>query len=182
MRDLEHMAMFWLRFEKRCRVVLTERSPRYGNGKPDVLGITDARFLLEIEIKRSVSDFRANDNKPHIAGQNAAFALEGEFCSEMFPRQFWYLVPHGLVEKVRPLLPKWAGLLRGPSEDEVQGLSCVVKATTNKGSKRLSTKECVQLAQCMSNQIFSLTSCIYGLQSRVKWELEHGQHQQDYVI
>lgn len=37
MRDSEFFAFNFLRWEKRCRVALTERSPRPHHGRPDVL-------------------------------------------------------------------------------------------------------------------------------------------------
>jgi len=145
---LELLAIRWLRFEKRCRVALLERSPRLMFGaRPDVLGITENRYLLEIEVKRSLADFRANWKKRHVASRAAIVAR--------WPKQFWFLVPLELVDAVRPLLPDYAGLLRGPAPDGCQQLTCIVKAPVNLASARLTTREMVALAQCMGNQILS---------------------------
>lgn len=160
MKPLEALAFAWLRWEKRCPVCLTERSPRPHHGIPDVLGITDSRHLLEIEVKRSMSDFRANNEKPHIQMRNA-FQLKGQIECELWPRQYWYLVPPELAEKVLKELPPWAGLLRGPRPNEMHGLFSVVKAPVNQASKRLTTKECVKLAHSMSNQIYSMAEQLY---------------------
>lgn len=152
---LELLAIRWLRFEKRCRVAMVERSPRLWNGRPDVLAITKSGHLLEIEIKRSIQDFRANADKPHIRRRSIAGNgfLAGE--DDMAPQYFWYLVPPELVKKAEAELPPWAGLLRGPGEDEIQSLHSVVKAPKNKASKRLTIREKVNLGQCMANQILS---------------------------
>lgn len=152
MKDLELFAMEFLRFEKRCRVAIVERSPRPHHGQPDVLGITNDRYLLEIEIKRSVSDFKANALKPHIQQRGL---LRCQPLNVHWPKMFWYLVPYDLVEKVRPLVPDWAGLLRGPGTDETQQLYSVIKAQPNSASKRLTVKECIKLFNCMSNQLYS---------------------------
>lgn len=163
---LEIMAMNFLRFEKRCRVALFERTPRYGHGQPDVIGITTSRHVLEIEIKRSFSDFRANDKKPHIAAHNSRFQLDGECqLSPRWPKQFWYLVPCELTKKVEPWVPQWAGLMRGPGRNEPQGVMVVKKAPVNKSSARLTTREMVELAHCMANQILSDANRIQSLRT-----------------
>lgn len=144
-KSLEFLGLEFLRFEKGCPVALWERSPRYMIGQPDVLGVNKARFLYEIEIKRSVSDFRADAKKPH-----RKFRID-----EHAPRLFWYLVPHHLVDSVSYLVPEWAGLLRGPTDSEVQQVWSVKKSPQNAASKRLTTKECVSMAHCMANQIYS---------------------------
>lgn len=169
MKDLEFYAMMFLRFEKSCPVALTERSPRPHHGRPDVLGITKDRYLLEIEVKRSLLDFRANNKKPHIANR---FNLVGETCADFWPRSYWYLVPFELVEKVKPLIPEWAGLLRGPDEDEARGVFSVIKAPPNKASKRLTTKECARLAHCMANQIYGQAIKIRHLLNDTRWHIE----------
>lgn len=140
--NLELMAMRWLRWERRCMIVLTERSPRtWGFGRPDVLGVTCGRHLVEIEVKRSVSDFRQDRLKPH-----RRFRLK-----EQAPRLFYYLVPPGLVDRVRPDLPPWAGLL------SVDGysLAVVFGSPVNRDAQQLSLKECVRLAYLVSNEAVS---------------------------
>ena len=173
MRSLEYHAFFWLRWEKRCPVVLTGRSPRPHHGLPDVLGITRARYLYEIEIKRSLSDFRANEKKPFIAHRNELLQLEGQVSHPKYPKLFWYLVPPELVEKVQPILPTWAGLLRGPKMDERQCLHSVVPAPGNNASERLTVKECAQLLHVMSNEIYSLTERLAGVRQQMAWNLEN---------
>jgi len=171
---LEFMAMSWLRFEKRCPVALFGRSPRHSNGLPDVMGITRDRYLYEIEIKRSVSDFKANAKKPFHMSRNIA----GD--TKRHPALFWFLTPAELTEKVLPLVPGWAGLLRGPLPNDVQGVFMVKKAPRNKLSQRLCTRECVQLAHCMANQIYSFARIVSG---REEWDRHNAKFlTQDYEI
>lgn len=167
---LEYMAMAWLRFEKNCPVALFERTPRSGHGEPDVLGITRARYLLEVEIKRSVSDFRANANKYF----HRCREVDGD--DSMYPSMYWFLTPSELTEKVLPLVPRWAGLLRG----DQSGIKIVKDAPRNLKSKRLTTKECVALASRMANQIYSMARRICG---EAEWD-KHNERwiQQDYEI
>jgi len=163
--DLEFLAMSWLRFEKRCPVALFERSPRPHHGKPDVLGISQDRYLLEIEIKRSLSDFKANGKKLCIQSRNAI--LSRGFECDMWPLYYWFLVPSSLVASIEPLLPEWAGLLRGPTDKDCQQVASVVKAEKNKASKRLTLREMVKLANCMANQIYAQELRLRDIRHRV---------------
>lgn len=138
---IELACLRWLRFENKCVIVLNERTPVYGHGNPDVLGVTEARFLKEIEVKRSMSDFRANALKFHVANR--------EHCLDRWPRQFYYAVPLKLAEKVKQELPPWAGLL---TVDETI-VHLEVNAPINPHAKKLSVQRCVRLAKCMANQI-----------------------------
>lgn len=142
---LETRAFAWLRFEKRCPIVLWERTPR-PCGIPDVLGITKDRYLVEIEIKRSIGDFRVNEHKPHVRSR--------ELILPRWPRLFWFAVPRGLVEKVSAELPLYAGLLT--ADDSDSGTLEVVKAAqANKDSRRVTLKEAVRAVECQTNQLWS---------------------------
>lgn len=131
----------WLRFENKCVIVLNERTPVYGHGQPDVLGVTRSRFLKEIEVKRTMSDFRANAKKRHVANR--------DYYIQNWPRQFYYAVPKSLVDKVMKELPPWAGLL------SVNGsqVELMADAAVNKEARKLTMKQCARLAECLSNQI-----------------------------
>jgi len=173
--NLELMAMHFLRFEKACAVALLERSPRFGIGEPDVLGITKARYLLEIEIKRSLSDFRANGKKHHIAmreGRAVGTRWRTPIAISKFPKQFWFLVPCELVKKVEREVPDYAGLMRGPGQNEVQQVRVVKPAPSNHESERLTAREMMGLGHCMANQILSQMGQIHALKNR----FEEGHH------
>jgi len=145
--SLELMAMRWLWLDRKCKIVLEQRSPRYWTGHPDVIGVTTSRHLLEIEIKRSVSDFRADAFKHHRLPATRQFHIAEQ------PRQFYYLAPRDLIEKILPILPTWAGLMK----PDGGGYSAeVVKvAPVNAASKKLSLKECVKLARLMTNHMMT---------------------------
>lgn len=131
-------------YAKKCYFVTRERTPVYGAGTPDVLGVTAGRKLIEIEIKRSLSDFRANSGKFHIIHRNKFI--------ESAPYQFYFLVPAMLVEKVKPELPEWAGLM----SDEEVWCKVLVNAPVNKASKRLSPIQCCKLMRNISNHLCSV--------------------------
>jgi hypothetical protein len=152
---MENIALRWLAYEKKCLAVLHERTPRYCSGQPDVLGVTKGRYLIEVEIKRSLSDFRANAKKYHVRNRDCFIQNQ--------PRQFYFFVPESIVEKCKAELPPWAGLAK--LQHEV-AFNVVVQAPVNNQSRRLSVKECVKLFRNMTNQIVSFSNEIEGHKGR----------------
>lgn len=96
----------WLRYERGCFLVCWERSP-FGEHhyRPDVVGVEKRWRLVEVEVKHSLADFKANGSK------------RGLRMAWQFPWQFWFAVPSALAPKVRPLLPDGAGLLALAEQD-----------------------------------------------------------------
>lgn len=162
--------MQWLRFERKCMIVIRERSPRWQIGSPDVLGITRCRYLTEIEIKRSVSDFRADANKRH--------RINRDHYIRSAPKHTYYMVHQDLVEKVKPILPSWAGLLDARKTGKV---FVAVPAPTNDQHQKLSVKECIRLAHLMANHIISAETSVEA--TRSQWRCGHEPYwQSDYEI
>ena len=159
--NLELMAMRWLWLEKNCHYVLEQRSPRYHLGLPDVLGVTPARYLIEIEIKRSAGDFHADKNKPHRANRH--------FYIKCMPKQFYYLMPRELAEKLKDKLPEWAGLMCESSNNYTAEVLKV--APVNNQSERLSVKECVKLARNLTNHMMSYAQTVDSMvQHHKHWD------------
>lgn len=147
MSGLESAAFRWLHFEKKCPFMLWERSPRaWSNGEPDMLGITKAGYLYEVEIKRTYSDFLANQRKRHIRFRDQ--------WPDRQVKKYWFMAHSELAERMLENIPEWAGLL---SLDENSFRTCELKvAPANEMSKRLSVKECVHAATLMANQMYKL--------------------------
>jgi len=138
--NLELAATCWLVNQKRCMLVTQELSPRSNYcGEPDAYGVTAARYAIEVEVKRSMSDFYADRRKRSRRNR--------EFFPQWFPKFFYYLVPNEISKQATAALPEWAGLLSLGSYGVVDVL---VESPKNKASKRLSIKECVRLAQQMA--------------------------------
>lgn len=161
MNDLEYRAARWLKFEKRCTLVMCERSPRtWWAGEPDVIGINPSRFLFEIEVKRTMADFRANQKKRHMQNR---FSLEMEIAkqySRKAPKHFWFLVPEKLADKALAEVPDFAGLMIPKGGYE---LTVVKKSPANNDSEKLSLLECGKLLQCAGNQIISMMAKVKGM-------------------
>ncbi len=149
------MAMRWLWLEKMCHYVLEQRSPRLFRGVPDVIGITKSRFLIEIEIKRSVADFRNDAKKPHIANRGTAeYSMIGaDYTLKNSPKYFYYMMPRKIAEKVIDEIPAWAGLM---CESESFMTAMVLKpAPANAKSKKMSLEECVRAVRLMVNHMMT---------------------------
>ena len=120
--------------------VARELSPRTSwCGEPDAYGVTSARFGIEVEIKRSMSDFYADKSKRSRRNR--------EYFPKWFPRYFYYLMPEEIAHRAKSSLPSWSGLLTVGDFGVVRVL---VESPRNKESKRLSIKECVRLSQQMA--------------------------------
>ena len=154
---LRAAAIAWLRYERQCPLICFERSPMpHGYFYiPDVIGVTKGRHAIEIEIKRTVADFKAQAKKPGL-----------EWGSQHF-RQSYFIVPPELVEKVKPILPQGNGLMT-VSEKMLYGChqACVVVgASINKSAPRLGMREIVAMAKDQSASLQRCATAIAKLES-----------------
>lgn len=160
---MESHIFFWLRFVRQCPVVLFERSPRQDFcGKPDVLGVTQSRYLIEFECKRSMSDYRANAAKKSQIHRRDGYRLD------LFPRQYYFCVTEQMIDRAKDELPEYAGIVSCGGRD---GLVFHKNAPILKESKRLSLKECVKLSKAMCSQFY----CHFQGHNHVEmdWGLEY---------
>jgi len=168
--SLELAAMRWLWLEQKCLVVLQERTPKYGMGQPDVLGVTPGRYLTEIEIKRSVSDFKADFQKPHRiirAAKNPRTGQEWEGMHSMtnHPRLFYYLTDAELGEKIKDMIPDWAGQM---ISRHTQQIEVVKRAPINKDSTPLGLKACARLARMMTAHMMGFVIANNSIREKFK--------------
>lgn len=118
----------WLRYEQRCYTVAFERSPWPSNYRPDVFGINRHRKVIEVEIKQTVADFRANAEKRLLRWREAS--------GLHLPQKFYFAVPNELIEKVKPFLPSRCGLLAIKSTGRFGPTAVIVaKATSDPRSQ-----------------------------------------------
>ncbi len=126
---LEASGMEWLRYGRLCHIVTRERGQR--TGRPDLLAVNAKSYLVEVEIKRTLADFKRDALKPQRINPPPNV------------RQLFYLVPPDLVVKVQPFLPKGAGLLTtGPQTSLHTGLPEVV--VVRQASPRLNVRPLTQ--------------------------------------
>jgi hypothetical protein len=138
-------ALSWLRYKRQCDIVCVERTAVCeGLHRPDILGVTRRRYQIEIEIKRTLDDFRSNAKKLI-------------FATGWRPRQFYFLVPPSLVEKVLPELPDGDGLMT-MSDHWLYGVRCVKVvrgAKTNRESKPLTVRQMLRMVQHQTGTLCS---------------------------
>jgi len=82
----------------------------------DMFGLTKAGYMREWEIKRTRADFVNDKNKKHrwFDWKKKEFCSEKKYQllangSEYAPRQFWYVVPEGVLEVDD--VPEFAGFM-----------------------------------------------------------------------
>jgi len=154
--NLETLAIGFLRFEKRCPLVLCERTHCMTVGRPDVYGLTKSRHTFEIEIKRSMADLRANGLKRHVEYR--------DIWIKKWPRKFWFLVPNDIHKKAELEIPQWAGLLT-----EHEGRIVTIKhAPVNSLSERLPIKQALKWVHLQSNQLYAVHRDFSYLQEHVR--------------
>ena len=138
---LRAAAVEWLRYEKSAKLVCLERSPFPRDPcVPDVMGITQSRYAIEVEIKRTIQDLRNNRKKTSM--------FQREFLN-IAPSKFYFLVPVQLVTKVLPLLEPQEGLLTLAGRSPYSGLprvSVYREAATNRKARRLSIGAVIKMA------------------------------------
>lgn len=154
---IEAACIQWLRFEKKCPFVVRERTPKFSLGRPDIIGVSRARHMTEIEVKRTLSDFKANGSKRCVETR--------DHYLHHWPRQFYFAVPEDIVSTVMPILPEWAGLL---CVCKTTAVVVIKKAPLNNKARRLSLRECVRMAEIMGSHIANMEITKSRLQSEMR--------------
>lgn len=137
-----------LRYKMQCSLFAFERG--LGGDNPDVIGVLPNRYLAEIEIKVSLSDFKRDAAKKKWSSRY-----------HVRPRLFYYAVPPELVAKVTPLLPKGAGLLtfqtigRDPIT-RLPGVEIMKKPTADREAKQITLKDFHYMARHLSGTACSV--------------------------
>lgn len=155
---LRASAAAFLRYEKQCCAISFEGGVSSGN--PDALGVTSDMWLMECEIKVSVSDFKRDMAKPKW--NHDEIPLLSKYTPQV--RWFYFVVPFSLVEKVKPLLPSGCGLLHpcsGKAKLTPHGnghieLVCAVKATANKKARKITLQEFYKMSKHQASTLCNL--------------------------
>jgi hypothetical protein len=164
---LRAAAASWLRYEKKCPLITFERG--IGMGNPDVLGINPSRFLIEVEVKVSLSDFKADAKKAKWAATDR-MAARGT-APHGTPKYFYYMVPLELVDSVLPFVRPGAGLLTCTGYHSNTGYPIIrskVDAKAEKLAKRVSIKDCLKLVKHQSGTLCSLANAQANLYTELQ--------------
>lgn len=150
---LKAAALEYLRYEAGCRLVCVERSPLTQDPcVPDVVGITDKRRMIEVEIKISWGDFKRGREKTSLF-RRRFYGIK--------PWKYYFLVPQDMVEKVRPVLEDGEGLMTVNAGSSLYSglpkISVVKPALTDKNAQVLKLREIIRM---VSHQTGSLVSAM----------------------
>jgi len=153
----------YYRYERQAPIFSFERSVgSYGNHHPDILVVTNKRRLVEIEVKVSLSDFKADAKKRIWAARDSGW------CA--MPYQFYYAIPDYLVEKILPLVRKDCGVLSVKYRRDFfsKSVMCNRRAPINKKSKKLSLTRATKMAYNQTGTLCSLMEKNYKLTETLK--------------
>ena len=167
----------YMRYILQCPVVAFECGLYGHNGVSDVLAITEKRYLIDIEVKLTLSDLRSDINKPkHLLFYNSHFDCEcGEWrkawqrewkmikiYSEMNIRgipinhikKFYFAVSPDLVNKAKLALDKlypYAGLMVVKPEHNYYGHYISIERKAKEfNTERVGIRRIIALVKSMS--------------------------------
>lgn len=137
----------FLLYEKKCDIISMERGLYDYLGRPDLLGVTRDRKLIEVEIKRSFSDFKANFEKRIIERyrDNPRIA----------PHYFYFLITNDIEEKVMAFSreEKHTGYGILVEDRKYIRANNIRKAVQNKEARKLSVKEMITMVRNQSKTL-----------------------------
>jgi len=145
MTRLEQVGINFLLYDKRCDIISMERGLHDGLGRPDILGVTRDRKLIEIEIKVSKSDFNANFDKKIIR----LYKNSPKYA----PHFFYFLVPAELAPQIKDYYDE-RHINYGIIIPATFGVESVKKAKLNKDATKLSTKDMIQMVRNQTKTIW----------------------------
>lgn len=122
----------------------------YGLGihECDLLIVRKSGYAIEVEIKISIADLKADFNKTH-----------GHRSTKI--KYLYYAIPEKLKEKALPLIPENAGLFI--IKEESNYVICVKPAIQNKSARKLSVEEIEQLGRLATMRIWNLKRTNHSL-------------------
>lgn len=148
--ELKRRAANFLLYEKKCDLVCFER-PLYevGNFRPDLLGVTRDRKLIEVEVKESFSDFKANFDKRVISFYRV--------LPHMAPHYFYFMVHPKIADKVYEYTSekhKGYGIII-PDMSNFSGTKSLRNPIMNKQAVKVNIPAMIKMARNQSRSFFS---------------------------
>ena len=155
-KELRAASLEWLRFERRCAIVMHERCLHYHIGRPDCIGVLPNGRVVEVEIKVTAADFRANCQKEIEKRREANRAKR--------PYQFYFAMPQSLADDLASEIPEHAGLLYlSPHRGRTRGVRELERMKPAKRFDQCLTighRDWIRLVSLQSNAIVSLAKAV----------------------
>lgn len=137
-------------FEYRRCVIVPNISWGFKIHECDMLVIRNTSYAVEIEIKRSISDLKADFKKKHDHSDDRI-------------KELYYAVPEELLESSTELIPEHAGIISIEYYRKKYRAVIIRKAKINK-SRRLTAEEILRISHLGTMRIWSLKKKIIKLQ------------------
>jgi hypothetical protein len=117
----------------------------------DLLIVSQSRYAVEIEIKISLSDLKAEKKKYHNHESRKI-------------RQFFFAVPEKLQDRALGLIPERAGLFAVKTDHDGTLYAYIVKPAKINDARKLNDEEYLKLGKLAAMRIWSLKKRMYELQ------------------
>lgn len=153
--EMEEAAIRWLLLERKCVAAYTERHPT-GYWRPDAIGVLSSRRVIEIEIKRTVADFRQDRMKPNVMQWRAG--------ADWRPYQFYYMLPAEIVESCE--VPDFAGVIQVRDQYQVE---VVKRAPINNKANKMRPKSVAKAIRQQSLQVMAMMGDLVNLRRRQEY-------------
>ena len=137
-------------FEYRRCVIVPNISWGFKIHECDMLVIRQTSYAVEIEIKRSISDLKADFKKKHDHSDDRI-------------KEFYYAVPEELLEASTELIPEHAGIISIEYFRKKYRAVIIRKAKINK-ARRLTVEEVLRISHLGTMRIWSLKKKLIKLQ------------------
>lgn len=127
----------------------------HGSHEMDLFVVKKSGYCLEVEIKISLSDLKADFKKNHKH-------------KSRYTREFYYAFPSNFYEKFEPIIPEHAGII--VCERNLSGIvlsKLKRKAKINTLAKPLSIDDQMKIRRLGCLRIFSLKRTIMNLQNQI---------------
>lgn len=137
-------------FDIRRHVIIPNLSYGFHGGhEKDIFAISSSNYGKEVEIKISVSDFRADFKKSH-------------HHESKYVKEFYYAFPIEIYEKVKDEVPLHAGVIICERNKYSVYAKIIKKAKINTKAIKLTDKDMITIGRLASMRIWSLKNTIEG--------------------
>jgi len=148
----------YFRYKRQCELVAFERmiGSLQWVTRPDVLVVNKQRYLTEVEIKLTMSDYRADQKK-------RVWERRRSHPERDLNRQFYYAAPADLAEKIKPELREGCGLL-AIRDVNFDAVSVAARAPVRAAAKRLPLRLIAEMVKAQTGTLCSLLEIIRNQQ------------------
>lgn len=142
-------------FDIRRHVIIPNLSYGFhGEHEKDIFAITSSFYGKEVEIKVSVSDFRADFKKSH-------------HHESKYVKEFYYAFPIEIYEKIKDEVPLHAGVIICERNKSRVSAKIIKKAKINTKAIKLNDKDMITIGRLASMRIWSLKHTIEGQKQQI---------------